>query len=388
MANYLFSVDGEETAEVGKRETAFVYNLDFFDTTDKVTGAPKGYPSTLAFHIGGDIDLDLTGYAGIQGFSTLTAQSAIGGVHLTIGADFYNGLNGGISAESLSNLPVILDASSSTYSPDYMRALSDGRNVLIGAAGDDDLRGGGGGDKLHGGAGGDGLSGGAGSDVLDGGAGADYLYGGAGSDVLEGGADADRLDGGDGGGVEGVGVDIADYSNGSTGVVVNLFAGTASGGDAQGDTLFGIENLSGSQGNDSLVGDSGRNGLQGGNGNDVLIGGRGDDDLTGGAGADRFLYIDAVQSPVGDGADRIADFSHAQGDKIELWLIDADTTIAGNQAFSFIGTALYSGVAGQLRYSLTGYGTIVAGDIDGDGTSDFHIRVSGHLTLVASDFVL
>ena len=382
MANYLFSVDGEEMAEVGKHETAYVYNLDFFDTTDKVTGAPKGYPSTLAFHIGGDIDLDLTGYAGIQGFSTLTAQSAIGGVHLTIGEDFYNGLNGGISAESLSNLPVVLDASASTYSPNYMRALSDGRNVLIGAAGDDTLSGGGGIDKLHGGAGADGLGGGFGDDVLHGDAGADRLYGGDGNDVLYGDAGADRLDGGDG-----YGVDVADYSNGSTGVVVNLFAGTASGGDAQGDSFVGIENLSGSQGNDSLVGDSGRNALQGGNGNDVLIGARGRDSLTGGTGADRFLYIDVVQSPVGAGADGINDFSHAQGDKIELWPIDANTTIAGNQAFSFIGTGLYTGVAGQLRYSFDGHFTTIAGDVDGDGASDFHIRF-GPIGLVASDFVL
>ena len=220
--------------------------------------------------------------------------------------------------------------------------------------------------------------------MLDGGAGADYLYGGDGDDVLKGGADADRLDGGDG-----VGVDIADYSNGSTGVVVNLFAGTASGGDAQGDSLLGIENLSGSQGNDSLVGDSGRNALPGGNGNDALIGGRGEDYLTGGAGADRFLYIDVVHSPVGLGAaDVIFDFSHGQGDKIELWPIDADTTIAGNQAFTFIGTALYSGVAGQLRFSFNGYGLTIAGDINGDGTSDFHIHLAGAIGLVASDFVL
>ncbi|HEY9344443.1 MAG TPA: calcium-binding protein [Inquilinus sp.] len=386
MANYLFSVDGEETAEVGKRETAYVYNLDFFDTTDKVTGAPKGFQSTLAFNIGGDIDLDLTGYDGIQGFTTLTAQSAIGGVHLTIGPDFYNGLNGGISAESLSGLPVVLDASASTYSPYYMRALSDGRNVLIGAAGDDALIGGGGIDKLHGGAGADGLAGGFGNDVLHGDAGADRLYGGDGDDVLYGDAGADRLDGGDGNG-DGYGVDVADYSNGSTGVVVSLFAGTASGGDAQGDSFVGIESLSGSQGNDSLVGDSGRNALQGGNGNDVLIGARGEDYLTGGAGADRFLYIDVVHSPVGAGADWINDFSRAQGDKIELWPIDADTTIAGDQAFSFIGTALYSGVAGQLRYSFNGYMSTIAGDVDGDSTSDFHIRL-GPIALVASDFVL
>ncbi|TSD83019.1 hypothetical protein FFK22_039915 [Mycobacterium sp. KBS0706] len=363
MANYLFSVDGEETAEIYYRETACVYNLDFFDRTDKVSGDPMDRPCTLAFNIGGDIDLDLTGYTGITGFYWVTAQSAIGGVHLTIGQDFYNGGMGGISAESLSNEPVVLDASAVTGRPVYMQALSGGHNVLIGGASSDEL------------------GSGAGTDKLYGGAGADLLGGGNGDDVLYGDAGADRLYGGDG-------IDIASYFTASTGVVVNLFAGTASGGDAQGDSFFGIENLSGSQGNDSLIGDSGRNALQGWNGNDVLIGGRGNDNLTGGAGADRFLYIDVVQSPVGDGADRIADFSHAQGDKIELWPIDADTTIAEDQAFSFIGTALYSGVAGQLRYSLTTYGTIIAGDVDGDGTSDFHIRLSGNLTLVAGDFVL
>jgi hypothetical protein len=54
---------------------------------------------------------------------------------------------------------------------------------------------------------------------------------------------------------------------------------------------------------------------------------------------------------VGANADRITDFSHAQGDRIDLAGIDARFTVAGDQAFSFIGTGLYTGVAGQLRYA-------------------------------------
>jgi Ca2+-binding RTX toxin-like protein len=128
--------------------------------------------------------------------------------------------------------------------------------------------------------------------------------------------------------------------------------------------------------------------LQGWNGNDVLTGADGKDTLTGGAGADRFAYGSAAESTVGANADRITDFSHAQGDKIDLSAIDASSVLAGNQAFSFIGTALYTGVAGQLRYAVAGGVTTIAGDINGDGTSDFHIQLTGAIGLVAGDFTL
>jgi len=85
---------------------------------------------------------------------------------------------------------------------------------------------------------------------------------------------------------------------------------------------------------------------------------------------------------------RITDFSHAQGDKIDLSAIDANTGAAGDQAFSFIGTDAYTGVAGQLRYVVGGGITTIAGDINGDGTSDFHIQLTGAIGLVAADFVL
>ena len=60
-------------------------------------------------------------------------------------------------------------------------------------------------------------------------------------------------------------------------MTVNLGAGTASGGDAQGDTLSGIESLTGSAQADTLTGDSGDNMLDGGAGADVLTGGLGND---------------------------------------------------------------------------------------------------------------
>ncbi|WP_179221781.1 calcium-binding protein [Inquilinus limosus] len=225
------------------------------------------------------------------------------------------------------------------------------------------------------------LVGNAGANTLTGNDGADFLSGGDGNDVLRGGAGMDALDGGNG-------VDTASYFSGSTGVAVDLTTGIGSGGEAQGDTLLNIENLSGSQGNDSLVGNGGANTLQGWNGNDVLSGGLGKDTLTGGAGADRFVYGAITDSAVGANADRITDFSHAQGDRIDLSAIDANAGTAGDQAFTFLGTGLYTHHAGELRYAVSGGVTTIAGDVNGDGASDFHITLTDSLTLVAGDFVL
>ncbi|WP_304608561.1 calcium-binding protein [Inquilinus sp. Marseille-Q2685] len=215
--------------------------------------------------------------------------------------------------------------------------------------------------------------------LLAGNGGANTLSGLAGNDILRGEAGADTL-------IGGAGIDTASYYTASAGVAVNLASGT--GGDAQGDTLSDIENLAGSRFNDSLIGNTNANALHGGDGNDVLVGAGGADAMTGGAGADRFVYGSAAQSLTGAGADRIADFSHAQSDRIDLSAIDANTAAAGNQAFGFIGTAAYTGVAGQLRYAVGGGVTTIAGDLDGDRASDFAITLTGAVSLVAGDFVL
>jgi Ca2+-binding RTX toxin-like protein len=226
------------------------------------------------------------------------------------------------------------------------------------------------------------LEGYGGQDRLEGLGSSDTLNGGSGDDLLIGGSGADAMAGG-------TGLDTADYSGSVAGVTVDLAAGTGNGGEAQGDTLSGIENLFGSQANDSLKGDAGANTLQGAGGADTLAGGFGKDALSGGAGADRFAFTAVGDSVVGANADVVTDFSQAQADKIELTAIDADIAVAGDQAFSFIGTALYTGVAGQLRYAFTAPGvTTIAGDVNGDGSSDFHIQLTGMIGLVIQDFML
>jgi serralysin len=222
---------------------------------------------------------------------------------------------------------------------------------------------------------------GAGNDTGSGLGGSDTLLGGDGDDILRGGAGGDTLNGG-------AGIDLISFFESSVAISVNLVAGTGGGGDAAGDAYIGIENVSGSQANDGIAGTAGDNTLQGWNGNDALVGNGGKDTLTGGVGADRYYYTALSDSVVGANADLITDFNHAQADRIDLSAIDANTVAGGDQAFSFIGAAVYTGVAGQLRYSSSGGVTTVAGDVNGDGVSDFHIQLTGTIALVAVDFVL
>jgi Ca2+-binding RTX toxin-like protein len=157
--------------------------------------------------------------------------------------------------------------------------------------------------------------------------------------------------------------------------------------------------INGTNGGNTLTGTNAEDTIDGFGGNDTIIGGLGADRLFGGAGADRFVYNSIADSPTGStfnplsGAtvsnmDSIRDFSRSQGDRISLSAIDANTAVAGNQAFAFIGTAAFSNVAGQLRYSQANGTTIVSGDINGDGVADFAIELNGVVNLQSGDFIL
>jgi Ca2+-binding RTX toxin-like protein len=143
-------------------------------------------------------------------------------------------------------------------------------------------------DTLTGGVLEDQLTGDAGNDSLTGGGGNDFaLLGGAGNDTIRGGAGNDTIDGNDGDDVLAgeLGFDTAFYDDSVAAVTVNLVTGRASGG-AGNDTLSGIENLMGSNFDDTLTGNILANDFDGGAGNDTMLGGSGDDTLIGGAGDD------------------------------------------------------------------------------------------------------
>lgn len=123
-----------------------------------------------------------------------------------------------------------------------------------------------------------------GNDTLIGGAGNDSIYGGGGNDALDGGAGADYIDGG-------AGSDIVTYANSSAGVTVNLGINfQTSTGDASGDWIANVENVTGSAFADTLYGNSSNNSFDGGTGDDVIYVSGGSDTIIGGNGTDVAIF--------------------------------------------------------------------------------------------------
>jgi Ca2+-binding RTX toxin-like protein len=274
-------------------------------------------------------------------------------------------------------------------------------------------------------------------DVIKGMGGDDRIYAGGGDDVIQGGLGGDYMDGGDD-------EDTANYIDSISGVTVNLLTGKGQGGSAEGDTLYQIENVTGSNFDDILLGDGGDNKLYGrdgkdtlkgaggqdelfggagsdvlygnqdsdelwgesgndqlfgGTGFDWLVGGEGRDTMTGESGPDAFVWYAAKEMGVTQAtADRITDFNAAEGDWIDLAGVDANVYATGNQAFTFIGNAAFTldtttadptdVMPGEIRYYHAGGNTYIeiqtgnAADVEGV------IRIDGIVTPEASWFVL
>lgn len=255
------------------------------------------------------------------------------------------------------------------------------------------------------------ITGNNGANNLSGLAGDDRLIGGLGNDRLTGGLGVDRMYGGEGDDFYYVS-DTTDYAyenlNEGTDRVYSSINHTIranieylflTGTDAingRGNDLDNLivgndaaNSINGLLGNDKLFGRGGDDVLNGAEGDDYLEGGAGRDRHYGGTGADSFVFRDGdFASAVPAGADQIHDFSSAEGDRIVLDAVDADTLTTGDQAFAFIGTNGFSNVAGELRYEQDGTNTYLSGDTNGDGIADFVIRLDGLHTLSATDLVL
>ncbi len=225
---------------------------------------------------------------------------------------------------------------------------------------------------------------GAGTAGLTGNGLANTIFAGAGANVLAGGAGTDTLS----------------YDTATARVVVSLGSTSAQATAGSGtDTISGFERLAGSRYGDRLTGSGGNNVLDGGSGNDTLsgrggadrvVGGAGRDQLIGGNGADTFDFNAVAETGTSSTTrDVILDFIRGQ-DRIDLSTIDAHTGAAGNNAFTFIGSAAFgSDAAGQLRYAYDpGAGTgILYGSVDADRSAEFTIELVAVTTLSAADFV-
>lgn len=219
-------------------------------------------------------------------------------------------------------------------------------------------------DYVSGGSGWDKIYGDSGDDVLLGNAGSDQLYGGSGQDRLFGGNDGDTLDGGTG----------SDFLYGGLGNDIVL-GGT---GDDQlhGDNFLSYEKAG-----------AGVDSLSGGAGNDVLYGDARGDFLLGGTGADRFVYTNVADSTLAD-HDQIRDFSHAEGDRIDLSSLAISD---GRDHFSFANSSQPGSVwVGPVDHQASG-NTIQSVYINVDGyIADMQIDVflaPGAAPLNAGDFI-
>ncbi|MEM7286453.1 MAG: CapA family protein [Actinomycetota bacterium] len=139
---------------------------------------------------------------------------------------------------------------------------TDGRDVIVGTSGPDDIRAGGGDDLVCGLGGPDVIRGNAGDDMIAGGGGRDQLFGGKGRDTINGGKGRDEIH-----------------------------------GNSAGDTLngnSGQDEIWGGTGPDVIHGGTAHDRLRGQKGDDALIGGSGPDLCGGGPGADTKAECEAT----------------------------------------------------------------------------------------------
>jgi len=228
------------------------------------------------------------------------------------------------------------------------------------------------------------LVGSGGDDIVTGDAQQNLLQTRAGDDVIGASGGSDTLDGG-------AGTDTVDYSalvgvqrisvalNGSSTTTVQVSGGTD-------DQVLNIENVIGTQGNDTLIGDAQNNRLEGGLGDDALIGNAGNDILDGGTGAfvDSVSYIDA---PIGVTANLVTGIVSEDGFGDVDTLADIEALTGSNQADTLTAAATTQRIdaeGGDDDITL-GLGTISIDGGAGSDTADYSALLTANAISVELD---
>jgi hypothetical protein len=174
-------------------------------------------------------------------------------------------------------------------------------------------------------------------------------------------------------------VDLVSYG-GSARVTVDLSLATdkATRG-SEVDTLTNVEGAVGSSAGDVFRGNQFNNYWQGGARKDTA---------SGGSSRDLYDFNAAVESGPGSASrDVITDFDHLVDD-FDLAGIDTNTTVAGDQAFRFVGTAGLGTTPGTVGYFVSGGNTIVRASNDSDSTAELEIQLAGLVTPTVDNFYL
>ncbi len=175
------------------------------------------------------------------------------------------------------------------------------------------------------------------------------LIGNDAANILNGAAGNDYLDGR-------LGIDSADYITATSAVAVNLNVTTVQNTLGAGsDTLIGIENLLGSNFNDTLTGNAAANVLNGGIGNDNLNGGAGSDTLNGGAGIDTMLGGTGNDTYYVDNAGDVTTETSTLATEIDTVVSTVSRTLLANlENLTLAGTAAINGTGNLLNNTLVG----------------------------------
>lgn len=241
-----------------------------------------------------------------------------------------------------------------------------GRDIIFGDGGNDDILAGDGADMVFGDEGNDRVFGEGGNDYIVGGAGNDTAFGGGGDDVFaaEIGDGNDIYYGDDGS-------DTLDLSAITANITANLGTGfmgrgTVSSAQSGEDVIWSVENIVTGSGDDVITASDAVN---------IMDGGEGDNTF-------RFLSVKAADGDV------IVGFN--PGDKLDLSGIDANSGVAGNQAFTITSGCLAG--AGELMITLAQMDgedvTLVQGKTGTGEDDDFTITIKGNHDLGAGDFNL
>jgi Ca2+-binding RTX toxin-like protein len=429
-----FSVDGDQ-----------IGSINGGSGTDTVTATDNQFNQALVFS---NVEVLKTTTSNLYSTAAQMNQFATIQAEGTDFYSFLQGAGGTIDYSTRLAAPVLLHVEAALCDSAVQITGTNRVDFLLGSNFDDTINGGGDNDTIYGLSGNDTLNGGSGADAMDGGTGNDLYYvdnagdtiaefagkgtldkvattisytletgveveqmqttsasgtkainltgnefaqkiygndgdndlsGGGGNDILIGNGGADDLNGGSGS-------DTASYAGATEGVVASLANAAINSGDAKGDTYVSVENLIGTDFNDSLNGASGANAINGGAGNDTIKAYGGDDTLTGGLGKDNFVFNSALATA---GVDHITDFNVAD-DTIQLddqyftqvgapGVLAANAFYAGAAAHDADDRIMYYANTGQVFYDADG---------DGGGAAIQIATLSTGLSLTNADFLI